>query len=220
MNALTCDMKAGTYELCLSIPKHIDASTDSTVHHLLSMIQALLESALLHVWCLSPAKEWVNSYFESSLDCSKGISKIQLRPMLQNNTVGSPESPLASNEILKKAEMHTSYQHDCWTGHWIHSRVSCCCTSSHERYNIDIYIQRTTKLLTPIIKSFARPKVLIQNERTWWFMSWTLCSMFVQGIMRNRYSPSLLLLWTLDVIKYHDTCKIHITQWKLHCVYY
>ena len=59
---LTCDMKASTYELRLLIQKHINTSTDSTVRHLLSMIQALLEAALLLVWRLSPAKECVNSY--------------------------------------------------------------------------------------------------------------------------------------------------------------
>ena len=64
-------------------------------------------------------------------------------------------------------------------------------TSSHERYNIDIYIQRTTKLLTHIIKSFVTLKMLIQNERTRWFTAQTLCSAFVQGIVRVRYSPSL-----------------------------
>ena len=39
-------------------------------------------------------------------------------------------------------------------------------TSSHEQYDIDIYTRRTTKLLTPIIKSFVTLKVLIQNKRT------------------------------------------------------
>ena len=52
-------------------------------------------------------------------------------------------------------------------------------TSSHERYDIDIYTQRTTKLLTPIIKTFVSLKVLIQNKRTWWFTALTLHSVFV-----------------------------------------
>ena len=42
-------------------------------------------------------------------------------------------------------------------------------TSLHERYDINIYAQRTTKLLTPIIKSFVALKVLIQIERIRWF---------------------------------------------------
>ena len=71
-------------------------------------------------------------------------------------------------------------------------------TSLHERYDIDIYTQRTTKLFTPIIKSFVALKVLIQNERTRWFTVRTLSSVFLQGIVRIGYSPSLLLLWTLD----------------------
>ena len=74
------------------------------------------------------------------------------------------------------------------------------CTSSHEWYNIDIYMQRTTELLTPIIKSFVTLKVLIQNERIRWFTVQTLRSVFVQGIVRVRYSPSLLSLWTFDIM--------------------
>ena len=38
-------MKASAYELCLSIPTNIDTSIDSTVHHLLSLIQTSLEAA-------------------------------------------------------------------------------------------------------------------------------------------------------------------------------
>ena len=67
-------------------------------------------------------------------------------------------------------------------------------TSLHEQYDIDIYTQRTTKLFTPIIKSFVALKVLIQNERTRWFMAQTLHSAFVQGIVRVGYSPYFLLL--------------------------
>ena len=67
-------------------------------------------------------------------------------------------------------------------------------TASHKRYNTDIYIRKTKTLLTPIIKPFITLKVLIQNERTQWFMARTLCSAFVQGIVRFGYSPSLILL--------------------------
>ena len=66
--------------------------------------------------------------------------------------------------------------------------------SSHERYDINIYTQRTTKLLTPINESVVTLKVLIQNERIQWFTVRTLCSAFVQSIVRVGYSPSLLLL--------------------------
>ena len=37
-------------------------------------------------------------------------------------------------------------------------------TSLHEQYDIDIYTQRTTKLLTLIIKSFVALKVLIKTR--------------------------------------------------------
>ena len=64
--------------------------------------------------------------------------------------------------------------------------------SSHENYDIDIYKERTTKLLTPIIGSLVIWKVLIQNKNIQWFMARTLRSAFVQGIVRVGYSPSLL----------------------------
>ena len=50
---------------------------------------------------------------------------------------------------------------------------------------------RTTKLFTPIIKSFVALKVLIQSERTRWFTAGTLRSAFVQGIVRVGYLLSL-----------------------------
>ena len=40
------------------------------------------------------------------------------------------------------------------------------------------------ELLSPIIKYFVTLKVLMQNERTQWFMVRTLCSTFLQDIMR------------------------------------
>ena len=58
-----------------------------------------------------------------------------------------------------------------------------------ERYDIDIYTQRTTKLFTPIIESFVALKVLIENKRTQWFTARTLRSAFVQGTVRVGYSP-------------------------------
>ena len=108
--------------------------------------------------------------------------------MMGNNTVSSPESPLASNKILKKAEKRISYHHDWLTGHQIHLSVSCCCISSHKGYNINIYTQRTTKLLTPIIKPFASLKVLIQNERT-------------DSLRLELYAAYLYrLLWEIDTL--------------------
>ena len=52
----------------------------------------------------------------------------------------------------------------------------------------------STTLLTPINAALVSLKVLIQNERTRWFLDETLRSVFVQGIVRVGYSPSLLLL--------------------------
>ena len=64
-------------------------------------------------------------------------------------------------------------------------------TSSHEWCDINIYIPRTTKLLTSIIESFIILKVLIQNERIWWFAAQNLRSAFVQDIVIVGYVLSL-----------------------------
>ena len=115
--------------------------------------------------------------------------------MMWNNTVSSPGSPGTSNRILKKAER--LYLCREWPAIKSIQAFLAGYISSYERYNIDIYIQRTTKLLTPIIKSIATLKLLIQNKRTWWFMAQTFCSAFVQNIVRIGYLPSILLLWFL-----------------------
>ena len=78
--------------------------------------------------------------------------------------------------------------------------VSCCQHADVNNTNIDIYIVSTmpsTMLITPINVPLVSLKVLIQNEQTQWFTYGTLRSVFVQGIVRVGYSPSLLLLWTL-----------------------
>ena len=53
-------------------------------------------------------------YFESALESSKGISMIQPRTMVRNNTVYSPETPLASNDILMKTETNDVYVVGDW----------------------------------------------------------------------------------------------------------
>ena len=57
LNTLTCDMKA---ELCLSISTHINTHIDSTVRHLLSMIQASLQAACLHTSHMSTASSRIH----------------------------------------------------------------------------------------------------------------------------------------------------------------
>ena len=76
LNALTGDMKARTYGLCLSIPTHINTSKDNTVHHLLSMMQASLEAALLYARRLPPAWECVNSVYILLVTCALMICLI------------------------------------------------------------------------------------------------------------------------------------------------
>ena len=65
---------------------------------------------------------------------------------------------------------------------------------SHEQYIIDIYIHRTTKLLTPINKSFVSMQVLTQNKIIQQFTAQTLHSALEKAIVRVGHSPYLLLL--------------------------
>ena len=94
-------------------------------------------------------------------------------------------NPSNQQWILKKAERCV---YDCCV-------VSKC--SLHERYNIDIYTQRTTKLFTPIIKSFVPLKMLIQNKRIYGanFTQWVCTGCCESWIL----SLSFPLLWTLDI---------------------
>ena len=55
----------------------------------------------------------------------------------------------------------------------------------------------STTLLTPINESLVSLKALVQNERTRWLTDQTLCSAFVQGIVRVDYSPFLLYIYKL-----------------------
>ena len=100
----------------------------------------------------------------------------------------------------------------------------------------NIYTQRTTKLFTPIIKSFVALKVLIQNERTRWFTARTLRSAFVQGIVRVGYSPLFFyyellvvaivifkLLLKISILVGHKAKLVgHVPQcappWLRHCL--
>ena len=97
-------------------------------------------------------------------------------------------------------------------------------TSLYKRYAIDIYIQRTTKLFTPIIKFFVVMIVLIQNERTQWCTERTLCRAFVQGIVRDGYSPLffyyelLLILMAKNVYLIESVIKI-ITKKNVFALY-
>ena len=127
--------------------------------------------------------------------------------------------PSSQQGILKKAERHVCLalsRHE-WLAVEFIQAILTGYTSSPEQDDIDIYAQRTTKLLTPIIKSFVYLNMLIQNERTRWFMMWTSCSAFIQGIVRVGYPPCLLLLWILD----DRLCKSNFEDLpELYCVIY
>ena len=102
--------------------------------------------------------------------------------------------PSSQQQILKKVERRiiSSLCHEWLVVVEFTQAFLAGYTYLHEQYDINIYTQRTTKLFTPIIKSFVALKVLIQNERTRWFTAQTLCSVFVQGIVRVGYSPYFL----------------------------
>ena len=162
------------------------------MRHLLSLIQASLEAAWLCTRHLcSSSLDW--DIFESALEFPKRISTIQPRIMVWNNMVSCQGSPCGYQEWDFKDWSWKVYMYREWPAVKFIQTFLADCTFSYEQYN---NIQRTTKLLTPIIKLSVTPKVLIQNEKPWWFMVLTLCNAFVQGIVRIRY-PSILLLWTL-----------------------
>ena len=70
------------------MPTHIDTTIDSTLHHLLSLVQALLEVARLLT--------------RRHLGTSLGKHKLgYLLANIVSNTVSSPESPRTNNRILK-----------------------------------------------------------------------------------------------------------------------
>ena len=73
--------------------------------------------------------------------------------------------PLSQQWILKKAKR--LIYHRCIVSDLPSNLLKCFLLVTFP-YMTDIYTQRTTKLFTPIIKSFIALKVLIQNERTRW----------------------------------------------------
>ena len=119
--------------------------------------------------------------------------------MVWSNTVSSPASLRASIDFKESWKAYISLLHREWPAVKFTQAFLAGYTSLHERYDIDIYTQKTTKLFTPIIKFFVALKVLIQNERIRWFTVQTLRSEFVQGIVRVGYSP-LFFYYELLVI--------------------
>ena len=75
--------------------------------------------------------------------------------------------PLSQQWILKKAKR--LIYHRCIVSDLPSNLLKCFLLVTFP-YMTDIYTQRTTKLFTPIIKSFIVLKVIIQNERTRWFV--------------------------------------------------
>ena len=124
--------------------------------------------------------------------------------------------PLSQQSILRKAKM--LIYHCCIVSeqpsNLLKRFLLVTLHRLHEWY-IDIYTQRTTKLFTPMIKSFVALKVLIQNERTRWFTVQTLSIAFVQGTVRVGYSPLFFyyeLLKILSLIQVECSCAQQSTQ--------
>ena len=118
LNALTYDVKASVYKLLFI---DIDTTLESTVHHLLSIIEAswLRTRRLL---------ECVNlGYSLGYLQVSSGIPERNFhesaQKMMQNNTVSSPGSLWASKRFKEswKAFITVSWV----TGRRVHSSISC-----------------------------------------------------------------------------------------------
>ena len=161
------------------------------MHHLLSIIQASLKAAWLCARHLSPTLEGEKLGY---LRVSYRILERNFYESAQSNGVEQyseqSSKPSSQQWILKKSrKAYISSLHREWLAVEFTQAFLAGYTSLHERYHIDIYTQRTTKLFTPIIKSFVALKVLIQNKRTRWFMARTLRSAFVQGTVRVGYSP-------------------------------
>ena len=139
------------------------------------------------------------------LQVSSRILKRNFYESAQKNGVEqhSEQSRKLSSQqwILKKAEkkVYISSIHHEWPPIKFTQVFLTGYTSLHEQYGIDIYKQRTTKLSTPITKSFVVLKMLIQNERTRSFTAQTLHSVFVLGIVRVGYPLPFPLLWTLSI---------------------
>ena len=87
----------------------INTSIDSTVHHLLSIIQASLKAACLCATRVSPTSECVNSdIFESAIEFSKRTFMNQPRAMLWSNTVSSPASLRAVIDFKESRKAYIS----------------------------------------------------------------------------------------------------------------
>ena len=160
------------------------------MHHLLSIIQASLKAAWLRARRLSPTSERVNSdIFESAIEFSKGILRISPEQWSGPIQWAVQQAFEPAIDFKESRKAYISSLHREWPAVEFIQAFLVSYASLHEWYDIDIYTQRTTKLFTPIIKSFVALKVLIQNERTRWFTARTLRSAFVQGIVRVGYSP-------------------------------
>ena len=160
------------------------------MHHLLSIIQASLKAAWLRARHLLPTLESENSdIFESAIECLKGILRISPEQWCGAIQWAFQQAFEAAIDFKESRKVYISSLHREWPAVEFTQAFLAGYTSLHEWYDIDIYTQRTTKLFTPIIKSFVALKVLIQNERTRWFTVRTLRSAFVQGIVRVGYSP-------------------------------
>ena len=182
------------------------------MHHLLSIIQASLKAAWLRARRLSPTLEGENSdIFESAIEFSKGILRISPEQWCEAIQWAVQQAFEPAIDFKKSRKACISSLHHEWPAVEFTQAFLAGCTSYHGRYDIDIYTQRTTKLFTPIIKSFVALKVLIQNERTRWFTVRTLRSAFVQGIVRDRYSP-IFFYYELLVSQCLTPCYIHVTS--------
>ena len=143
------------------------------------MIQASLEAVWLHTKRLLSVQDCVNVdiyLWVRSRITERNFQDSALNSGVKQHSEHARKS-LSQQWILKKAERRICCHE--WPCFKFILAFLAGSTSLHEWYIIDIYIWRTTKLLTPIIKSFFTLKVLIQTERFRWFMVRSLHTAFV-----------------------------------------
>ena len=130
------------------------------------------------------------------LQVSSRIPKRNFQDSAQTNGVEQhseqSRNPSTQHGILKKAERCICIMSD-WPLNSFNHFWLVTLPHMNDVHNIIVFIWRATKLLTPIIKSLATLKVLILNKNSMVYG----VNFMQKRIVRVRYSPSLLLLWTL-----------------------
>ena len=128
---------------------------------------------------------------------SSRILERNLYELAQSNVVEKhneqSRKPSSHQWILKKPERRI--YHRCVVSDWPSNLLKCflliILPYMNDMISISIHKGLQSCLHLSSSLAFVALKVLIQNERTRWFMVQTLRSAFVRGIVRVGYSPPL-----------------------------